>query len=205
MVFTKIKSLCFLILFILFSIFLDGCCSPRYNYYIYKKKGENALLAKNYKKAQNFFSVIYKKESEANDIDTERTTWAFYRLGVIAELSGNLKMAKGYYWGDSIDDSFYDNQRLVNWFAQNGWKQIDEKNKARTLEEILEFEKTEPPEEKEDDEGYVERKKEEIIPKTDNRPNFERYIDTTGIVTLTYTDSRTPPPEDVPEIFKVYY
>ena len=153
------------VLFLSFLFLINGCCSSRYSYNFYRKKAEEALRAKDYKKAQNYYSIIYSNESKRSVIDREKTTWAFYRLGVIAEVTGNIKLAKGYYWGDSIDEGFYEDQRLTNWFAQAGWEQLDELNSPRTLEEILEFETTEPPEE---EDFSVEKKKTIVVPTKKN-------------------------------------
>ena len=181
--------------------FVTGCCSSRYSYYIYKSKGESALKAKNYKKAKNFYSIIYKNESSAKTLDKSRICWAFYRLGVIAELTNDMERAKGYYWGDSIDEGFYDSERLVSWYAKAGWIQIDEKETPRSLEEILEFEKTEPREG--NSELPVEIKKEIIVQKKEykfvSQANSEN-----GEITATYNRSQTLPPADAPAPFKVY-
>lgn len=195
-----------LLTFISLSIMILGCCDSKYSYYICRQKGEEALLAKKYKKAQNYYSIIYTNESKNEVVDKERTTWAFYRLGVIAEVTGDLKMAKGYYWGDDIDDGFYAEQPLVNWFAQAGWNQLDEKNCPRTLEEILEFEKTTPPEN--DDENITERKKEVIIPKQKLENQYKNNSgkeNTNGVITKTYNKSKNLPPNRTPLPMKVYY
>lgn len=198
----KVIKLCCLILSAFVLLVMTGCCSSKYSYIIYKNKGETALKAKKYKKAQNYYSIIYKNESKSKNINTEHTNWAFYRLGVIAELSGDLKRARGYYWGDAIDEGFYSNERLISWYAQAGWKQMDEKETPRTLDEILEFEKTEPPEQEE--EAPIERKKEIIVPKKRRVTNVQKP-NTTGVITKTYNRSVTPPDPDAPEPFKVYY
>ena len=181
-------------------VLLSGCCSAKYSYYTVRKKAEQALLAKDYKKAKNLYSLIYTNETKAKKVDTERTTWAFYRLGVISELTGDIKMARGYYWGDAMDDGFYEGHRLTAWFAQAGWKQMDELETSRTLDEILEFEKTEPEEEP----APVERKKEIIVPKKVT-VNQVHSVDTTGVITATYNRSKTPPKKSTPAPFKVYY
>ena len=185
-------------------LFETGCCSGRYSYYIYKKKGEEALLAKKYKKAQSYYSIIYKNESSMEKIDKEKTTWAFYRLGVIAEVSGDIKMAKGYYWGDAIDDGFYEDQPLTNWFAQAGWTQLDEYDSPRTLEEILEFEKTTPPENEEV--SNTDRKKEIIFSKKDNKPSTNiANNESSGKIIKTFSRSESLPPRGTPKPLKVYY
>ena len=191
-----------ILLFLFLLIFILGCCSPKYNYMLCRKRGEEALLDKKYIKARNYYTLIYTNEKKNSTIDITRTTWAYYRLGVIAEVSGNLKLAKGYYWGDSISEGFYDENPEISRLAKTGWKLIDENNKARTLEEILEFENTKPEEDKKEE--VIERKKEVIIPK--NIKFFApRFIDRSGETTKTYSDSRTPPPYDDPEPYQVYY
>ena len=187
-------------------VLLSGCCGTNYSYYVFKKKGEAALLSKNYKKAQNYFSVIYQNESKSNYVDREKTTWAYYRLGVIAELMGDLKRAKGYYWGDAIDSSFYAGIRLVNWYAQSGWKYLDGNSEARTLEEILELEKTEPPEIVEEDEEESERKKEVIIPKKNvYRHIYRKTTESSDYPKKVPSQLRVSPSPDEPEVFQVFF
>ena len=193
----------FIVLALSVLFFETGCCSTKYNYYIYRKKGEEALLAKKYKKAQNYYSIIYTNESNNEKIDKEKTTWAFYRLGVIAEVSGDIKMAKGYYWGDAIDDGFYEDQPLTNWFAQAGWTQLDKYDSPRTLEEILEFEKTTPPEDEET--PTTDRKKEIILPKKSDRPSVSINADGSNKIIKTFTRSESLPPRGTPKPLKVYY
>ncbi len=200
----RIKDMIIAFSFLLVLSLLSGCCSssPKYNYYLFSKKGEDALLAKKYNKAKNYYSTIYSNEKKNKIINTERTTWAFYRLGVIAELSGNLKMAKGYYWGDKIEDGFYNDQKFTKWFAQVGWKHIDEKNTSRSLEEILELEASDPPEKEE----VKERKKEIIVSKNKERKiNRDSNINKNGIITKTFNRSRTPAPYDSPEPMRILY
>lgn len=181
---------------------LTGCCGGRYNYYNYRKKGEEALIAKDYKKAQNYYSTIYTNESKKPNADIEKTRWAFYRLGVIAEVTGNLKMAKGYYWGDAIDEGFYEESKLTSWLAQAGWDQVEECNAPRTLEEILEFESAEPPEE----EDFTERKKDIIIPhKNKEVSSLNNRSKKKGIITRTVNKSRIRPRRNAPEPMKVLY
>lgn len=196
----KVSRLYCFVLSVVILIFMTGCCASKYSYFTYRKKGEAALMAKDYKKAQNYYSIIYKNESKSEKINTERTNWAFYRLGVIAELMGDVKRARGYYWGDAIDEGFYANERLIGWYAQGGWTRMDETDTPRTLDEILEFEKTEPPEV---EEAPVERKK-EIIVQTRKRAVINRP-NTDGVITKTYNGSVTPPAPGTPEPFRVSY
>ena len=189
------------VLFLSFLFLINGCCSSRYSYNFYRKKAEEALRAKDYKKAQNYYSIIYSNESKRAVIDREKTTWAFYRLGVIAEVTGNIKLAKGYYWGDSIDEGFYEDQRLTNWFAQAGWEQLDELNSPRTLEEILEFETTEPPEE---EDFSVEKKKTIVVPTRKERRNTGNNPANSGVITGTYNKTRRPRRKD-PEPLRIFH
>lgn len=191
-----------LIIVFSFIFLLTGCCGTKYNYYIYRKKGEEALIAKNYKKAQNYYSIIYTNESKKSKVDIEKTTWAFYRLGVIAEVTGNLKMAKGYYWGDAIDEGFYDESKNTSWLAQAGWDQLEEYNTPRTLEEILELESAEPPEEGD----FSDRKKDIIIPqKNRDVSHLNNHSNKKGIITRTANKSRIRPRRNAPEPLKVLY
>ena len=200
--FIKDSKYYLLILAFSFLFLLVGCCGSKYNYYIYKKKGEEALLAKNYKKAQNYYSTIYTNESKKSKVDIEKTRWAFYRLGVIAEVTGNLKMAKGYYWGDAIDEGFYDEHKLTSWLAQAGWDQLDEGNPPRTLEEILELETSEPPEEGD----FSDRKKDIIIPQKNKEvSHLDNRSSKKGIITRTANKSRIRPRRNAPEPMKVLY
>ena len=186
-----------------FVLFVGGCCSSKYNYNYYKKKGEEALKAKNYKKAQDYFSGIYSNETKQPKVNTERTTWAFYRLGVIAEVTGDIKMAKSYYWGDSIDEGFYDEHKTVCWFAQVGWQQLEEFGEARTLEEILEFEAEEIPEMSGDE--SIEGKK--AIANSQNRSfsNSSNKKIKKGAVTLTGSKTKKRPHQGSPEPLRVLY
>ena len=189
-------SLCFFM--------LTGCCSQKYSYYNCRKRGEEALIAKKYIKARNYYSLIYKNENKAKNVNKDRTTWAYYRLGVIAEVTGDLKLAKGYYWGDALKEGFYDDSPQTGRFAKIGWKNIDEKKPARTLESILELENsTQNSEEKQ--EVVIERKKEEIVPKKNSFISSKDKVINNEVIIKTYSDSRTPPPRNDPEPYQVYY
>ena len=191
-------SLCFL--------FLTGCCSPQYSYYNCRKRGEEALIAKKFIKARNYYSLIYKNENKAKKVNEERTTWAYYRLGVIAEVSGDLKLAKGYYWGDSLREGFYDHYPQTGRLAKIGWKNIDDNKSARTLESILELEKNSENEIEIPEQEVIERKKEVIVPKKNSFISSNDYLkNTEDVIIKTYSDSRTPPPRNDPEPYQVYY
>ena len=193
------------VLIISLCLFLTGCCSPKYNYYNCRKRGEESLRAKKFIKARNYYSLIYKNENKEKFVNEDRTTWAYYRLGVIAEVSGDLKLAKGYYWGDALKEGFYDQFPKTEKLAKIGWKHIDEKKSARTLESILELEKNSIDEEPKKEDVYIERKKEEIVPKknTFRKSNVQNISE--DVIIKTYSDSRTPPPRRDPEPYQVYY
>ena len=110
-------------------------------------------------------------------------------------------MAKGYYWGDAIDEGFYDENKLTSWLAQAGWDQLDEGNTPRTLEEILELEASEPPEE----EVSSERKKDIIIPQKNKEVSRLNNSGKKGIITRTANKSRIRPRRNAPEPLKVLY
>ena len=111
-------------------------------------------------------------------------------------------MAKGYYWGDAIDEGFYEESKLTSWLAQAGWDQVEECNAPRTLEEILEFESAEPPEE----EDFTERKKDIIIPnKNKDVSKLNKNPNKKGIITRTVNKSRIRPRRNAPEPMKVLY
>ncbi len=191
-------SLCFL--------FITGCCSPKYSYYNCRKRGEEALIAKKYIKARNYYSLIYKNENKAKNVNEERTTWAYYRLGVISEVSGDLKLAKGYYWGDALREGFYDDYPQTGRLAKIGWKHIDENESARTLESILELENQSLDENEIPEEEVIERKKEVLVPKKNSFISSKDNIKNTDeVIIKTYSDSRTPPPRNDPEPYQVYY
>ena len=114
-------------------------------------------------------------------------------------------MAKGYYWGDALKEGFYDQFPKTEKLAKIGWKHIDEKKSARTLESILELEKNSIDEEPKKEDVYIERKKEEIVPKknTFRKSNVQNISE--DVIIKTYSDSRTPPPRRDPEPYQVYY
>lgn len=149
----KKKWLFFIIL--AFTLTLNGCGS-KYSYYLYTKNAEDALKAGNHKKAKDLISYAYLEEKSLKDKNPERLTWLYYRLGVIAELSGNIFHAKGYYWGDQVEPGFYKNDLRIAWLAKTGWTRLDEGKPPRSFAEILELEEMEPPRE---EPKKVEKKK----------------------------------------------
>lgn len=174
-------------------------CKASYQYFTFKSQAEVALAKNDLKKALELYSIIYQHETTAEKIDTERTTWAFYRLGVIAEVTGDVKMAKGYYWGDKIEEGFFQEQAIVGWLAQTGWNHLDEGNPPRTLKEILALESAGPKK------AVImpERKKREIVAPRDSGDTGSAKSEITH--TRTFQRSLTPPRPNTPEPFKVFY
>lgn len=177
-------------------------CGNSYRFIRYKNKGENALRDKEYEKAKEFYSVIYRNEKAADPQNSENIAWAFYRLGVIHELMGSTKLAKGYYWGDSVDEGFYASEPAIEWYAKTGWQWLDQNNPPRSLKEILELEMRNKP----SGEKVVRRKKEVKV----TRDNFTTKTSPAENTpanqpTRIFNRSLTPPPPSTPEPFRVYY
>lgn len=189
----------FLLVIALFAV--TGCCRS-YSYNKYKSMAEEALRKRNFKKARELYSTIYRRENKPDGADKSRTTWAFYRLGVIAEILGDLRMAKGYYWGDKIDEGFYEEFPDTDWLAQAGWNWLDEGNQPRTLDVIFELEARGRPVEK----TVTERKKREIVVPEKAET---RRPDTFDIINSkpqrSFNRSLTPPPANAPQPFRVYH
>lgn len=184
----------FAFLMLIMAFCITGCCS-KYNYYIYMDNTENALLKKNYKKAKNLVAYAYRIENlnKTND-NFDKKAWLFYRLGVIAELQGDLDTAKGYYWGDSFDEGYYNKEPKIAWLAQTGWTNIDKGNRARTLEEILDLEAKEPPKkEVKKEKKTVKRKAKKKTAYVPQQRNFENE------------DGLIPPDPNADFIFQVYH
>lgn len=185
-----------------FSIILQlgtlGCCS-NYRYLRVKNKAENALEKKDFEKAKDLYSLIYQKESEADPPKVEKLTWAFYRLGVINELMNETNLAKGYYWGDRIDEGFYASEPRIEWYAEAGWQWLDQNNPPRALKEILELEKKGRPAGK----RVVRRKKEVKVRK--RLPKNSPSNLPGNSPTRVFNRSLTPPSPSTPEPFRVYY
>ncbi len=181
---------------------LTGCRSS-YSYATYRAQAEAALEKNKLKKARELYSVIYQQETTAEKVDVNRTTWAFYRLGVIAEVFGDVKLAKGYYWGDRIDEGFYQANPEVDWLAQAGWQNLDEGKTTRTLDEILAFEKA--------GQGKAapkqdRKKREVVVPRESARPvkQIQPAFSEKGH-TKTFQRHLTPPRPGSPEPFRVFY
>ncbi len=180
---------------------LTGCGSG-YNYSRCRVQAEAALEAGKLKKAKELYAVIYQQETTAEKVDVSRTTWAFYRLGVISEVTGDIKLAKGYYWGDRIDEGFYQVNPSVDRLVQVGWQHLDDGKPPRSLEEILALEK-----------GSAQK-----LPQTHERKKREVFIDdlrrpaeqaptasSDKTHSRTFQRSLTPPPPGSPEPFRVFY
>jgi len=190
-----------MVMLIAATVGISGCCSS-YSYFRYRSRAEDSLRKRRFKQAKELYSTIYSRENKAKNIDLNRTSWAFYRLGVIAEILGDLRMAKGYYWGDKIDEGFYEGLPEVDWLAQAGWDWLDEGNPPRSLEEILELEARGRP----IDKVAAERKKREIIlpeKAAGRRPDTFDMIKTTP--QRTFNRSLTPPPANAAQPFRVYH
>jgi len=184
---------------LLFTV-LTGCRSS-YNYATFRAQAEAALSGNKVKKAKELYSVIYQHENKAETPLPERTTWAFYRLGVIAEVMGDVQLAKGYYWGDKIDEGFYQVNPAVEWLAEAGWQNLDEGNPPRTLDEILELEKSGQKKTVQ----TVEKKKREIVIPADRAMPVQAPVAGDKPYSRTFQRSLTPPRPGAPEPFRVFY
>jgi len=197
------RRLIFLPAFLLLGLLIlavSGCCGG-YSYAKYKSQAEYALSKKNFKKAHELYSMIFNQESKLNDVDMEKVTWAFYRLGVIAEVTGDVRMALGYYWGDKIDEGYYQDNTRLAWLAQQGWDWLDTGNPPRSIETILDLEENgRPP-----DTLSVERKKKEVVvsrePVRYEKPNRRKD----NRPRATFNRSLTPPPANARGPFKVFH
>jgi len=188
-----------LVVALLFTV-LTGCRSS-YNYATFRAQAETALSGNKVKKAKELYSVIYQHENKAETPLPERTTWAFYRLGVIAEVMGDVQLAKGYYWGDKIDEGFYQVNPAVEWLAEAGWQNLDEGNPPRTLDEILELEKSGQKKTVQ----TVEKKKREIVIPADRAMPVQAPVAGDKPYSRTFQRSLTPPRPGAPEPFRVFY
>lgn len=186
-------------------MFLAGCGNS-YRYYSFKARAEEALKEKKYDRAKELYAVIYQNETRAKKVDNERICWAFYRLGVINELLGEIRLAKGYYWGDSVEEGFYAGDSQIEWLAETGWVWLDQGNPQRTLQEILDLEKQRRPAKKL---AQVKQKREIKAPKRAFKPfptSFPRQNPLPGDQPVRiFNRSLTPPPSSFPEPFRVFY
>lgn len=179
---------------------LTGCRS-NYSYATFRAQAEAALSGNKIKKAKELYSVIYQQENKAETALPERTTWAFYRLGVIAEVMGEVQLAKGYYWGDKIDEGFYQVNPAVEWLAEAGWQHLDEGNPPRSLDEILALEKSGQKKTTQ----IAEKKKREVVIPADRAMPVQAPVTGDKPYSRTFQRSLTPPRPGAPEPFRVFY
>jgi len=188
------------LMLVLAAFSIAGCCGG-YSHSKYRDQAEYALAKKNFKKANELYSMIFNQESRLNPVDMEKVTWAFYRLGVIAEVTGDVRMALGYYWGDKIDEGYYQDYTRLAWLAQQGWDWLDAGNPPRSIETILELEENGRPPET----VIVERKKKEVVVTRErerqNRPDSRKD----NRPRATFNRSLTPPPSGSRGPFKVFH
>ncbi len=184
---------------LLFVSFSAGC---GYSYSVYNNRAENALRAKDLNKAKELFAYIYQEEKKSDKDTSRNLIWAFYRLGVVHELMGKNRLAKGYYWGDSVEEGFYAKDAKIEWFAKTGWQWLDQDNPSRTLDQILKLELTiRTPEKK------VVRRKKQIRkrPRQKTRDSGLPANLPTNQPVRVFNRSLTPPAPGTPEPFRVYY
>lgn len=194
---TRFKSVIFVIL--ICALFITGCRS--YDYTTYNNRAENALRDKNFGKAKELFSYIYQQEQKAEPVNERNIIWAYYRLGVIHELTGDLKLAKGYYWGDSTEEGFYSSDPKIEWFAKTGWKLLDLQKPSRSLDEIIKLELTgKLPAQK-----MVRQKKQIEMPRKKRQEAPKNFQLPQNQPTRVFNRSLTPPPPSTPEPFRVLY
>jgi hypothetical protein len=189
--------------FLLMLVSLAGC-GGTYRYYSYKSRAEEALRKKDFETAKDLYAIIYQQEKAAQKQDKEKICWAFYRLGVINELLGEKVLAKGYYWGDSLEEGFYAGQNQIEWFAEAGWSWLDQGNPSRSLSEILELEKKLRPARRK----VALKKKKKIkavtMPLAPVRSQIQNPLPGDKPVRV-FNRSLTPPPPSFPEPFRVFY
>ncbi len=194
-----VKRLTVLLMFL--SLFLNGC-GNRYSYYSFKSQAEKALKEKKLQRAHDLYATIYQNEKKATTKEPEHLLWSFYRLGVINELLGDVNMAMGYYWGDSIEEGFYAADRQIEWFAASGLEWLDEGKPSRTLEQILELESQRRPSKIK----TVSRPKKEIkIEPRQASPQAQKEVLPSNRPTRVFNRSLTPPSPSAPEPFRIYY
>jgi hypothetical protein len=109
-------------------------------------------------------------------------------------------LAKGYYWGDQVEEGFYQKDPRIEWLAATGWQWLDQNKPPRSLKDILELElRLKPPEKKK-----ITAKK-EIRIKKKAEPDFKPVSFPDNQPTRVFNRSLTPPPPGTPEPFKVFY
>jgi len=188
------------LMLVLVILSVAGCCGG-YSYAKYKSQAEYALVNKNFKKAHELYSMIFNQESKLAEVDMEKVTWAFYRLGVIAEVTGDVRMALGYYWGDKIDEGYYQNYIRLAWLAQQGWDWLDAGNPPRSIEVILDLEENgRPPETL-----SVERKKKEVVVSREPERYEKPVRNKDNRPRATFNRSLTPPPSGARGPFRVFH
>lgn len=179
---------------------LTGCCGG-YDYSTYRSQAEYALAKQNFKKAKELYSMIFNQESKLDPVDLEKITWAFYRLGVIAEVTGDVRMALGYYWGDKIDEGYYQKYARLDWLAQQGWNWLDAGNAPRSIETILNLEENG----RQPQEAISDRKKKEIVVNRERERNDRPNVSKDNRPRATFNRSLTPPPPNAPGPFRVFH
>ena len=191
---TYIKIYAILLLFI---PILCGCGGSNYKYSSLNSKAEEQLHKKRFEKAEKLFALIYKKEKAREKKEMEKILWAYYRLGVINELKGKSRLAKGYYWGDQMKRGFYSDASSINFYAKTGWKHLDDGRAPRKLPEILALEK------KSGLKVAIKNTKKKFRKAYKRYDRSKKSSDTKQ--TRTFNRSLTPPRHGTAEPFKVYY
>lgn len=191
-----------LLAFLLLLLMLTGC-GGTYRYYSFKSRAEEAMRKKDFETAKDLYAAIYQHEKAAQKPDQEKICWAFYRLGVINELLGEKVLAKGYYWGDSMEEGFYAGQNQIEWFAETGWSWLDQGNPSRSLTQILELEKKLRPARRK---KILKKKKIKTVtmPALSNSGQVQNPLPSDKPVRV-FNRSLTPPPPSFPEPFRVFY
>lgn len=195
----KVKNYNLILFLFCFTSFLLAGCGDDYGFNRLKNDAEKALQNKEFEKAKEIYSRIYQKEKESGE-EFARIAWGYYRLGVIHELAGKIKLAKGYYWGDQIKDGFYQKDPRIQWLARTGWQWLDQNNPPRSLKKILELElRLKPPQ----NQNISTKKKIKIKKKTER--DFKSISFPDNQPTRVFNRSLTPPPPGTSEPFRVLY
>jgi hypothetical protein len=182
---------------LLFIPIICGCGGSNYKYSSVKSKAEEQLKKKRYKKAEKLFSLIYKKEKERKNKEMKRILWAYYRLGVINELKGKSRLAKGFYWGDQMKQGFYSDSSSINFYAKAGWKHLDDGRAPRKLPEILALEKKSAPKTTAKNTKKKFKRSYKRYSRSKKRTNSKQ--------TRSFSGSLTPPRHGTAEPFRVFY
>lgn len=190
----KYKDFIIIIIIVHSMLFLAGCGS--FNYYSTKETAEEAMLKGNLQKAKSLFALIYKHE-KTNKKSPDHAQWAYYRLGVIHELLGKVRLARGFYWGDQMKKGFYNSTKKITWYTKYSWERLDGGELPRSLKEILDFEKK-----------GIPRNVKIIVKKKINipsKPVVMSYTASDHKFTRIFNRSLTPPPSNSPEPFKIFH